>query len=90
MSTANIVSCLTFEGDKSHPKIRIFPLFVSDSSFIKQKRLSRYPNSESMPKKTMAKKKQNTQRLGQGRIARAFGKMLKLSSGPSKFNSSIF
>ena len=34
-------------------------------------------------------KKKNTQKLGQGNIARAFGKILKLSSGPDNYSSSI-
>lgn len=37
-----------------------------------------------MPRKTIATKKNKTQRFGQGRMARALGKILKLNSGPDK------
>ena len=49
----------------------------------------RNPNSESIPRKIIAKKKQPTHKLGNGKIAKAFGNILKLSSGPDKCKSLI-
>lgn len=38
-----------------------------------------------MPRKTIATKKIKTQRLGQGRMANAFGNILKLREGPDNY-----
>ena len=54
------------------------------SSLIKQKIDSMAPNSVSIPKKTIERKKKKIEKLGKGRIASALGKMLKLKDGPAK------
>ncbi len=41
------------------------------------------------PKRPLIRKNMATQRFGHGRIDKAFGKMLKLSSGPDKVSESI-
>lgn len=42
-----------------------------------------------MPKKTMVVKKRKVSKLGKGKIAKALGKILKLSSGPESVKSLI-
>lgn len=44
---------------------------------------------ESMPNNTIVIKNKNTHKFGQGKIANAFGNILKLSSGPYNNKSSI-
>ena len=46
-------------------------------------------NWVSIPSNTNPIKKKSIQKLASGRIAKAFGKILKQSSGPDKVRSSI-
>ena len=86
--TQHITPNLTFYKVTFLPKIQI-SLFSSTSSFRQQNNDYKYPNSVSIPKKTIAMKKIKIHRFGKGKIARALGKMLKLSYGPTKLRLSI-
>ena len=74
-----IMSFLALLRVKLNPNI--FLGFLS-SSFKKQAIAYKLPNSVSKPSITIVKKKINTQTLGRGNIDSAFGKTLKLISGP--------